>query len=120
MITASEMGKKGGKKSAESRFKDKTKKEISAIMSTVRKIKKLKDNFMEMTKEEALKKLPLFFEFGDSDRPVKIVLEDGMIRVYAFYDGKFEMRNDLYYKVLEKGYGVSKEKFDGIVKDFKK
>ena len=33
---ASEMGKKGGKKSAEIRFKNKTKQEISRIMSQVR------------------------------------------------------------------------------------
>jgi hypothetical protein len=119
MITASEMGKIGGKKSVISRFKNKTKDEISAIMKSVRLTNLLKDKSMkEITTEEALKKLPLYFEFGDSDRPVKVVLEDSYIRVYALYDGKFVMKNDLYWKVLQKGYGITKEVFDKRVKEF--
>lgn len=80
---------------------------------------------MELTDKEISNRLPLYFEFGDSDRPVKIVEEksdetnEEMTRVYAMYDGKFEMRNDLFYKVLQKGYGVDKKTFDENVKKFK-
>ena len=50
-MTASEMGKKGGKRSAESRFEGKTKEEISEIMRKVRYSKQEREEIKKMGKE---------------------------------------------------------------------